>query len=118
MRGFSFPVLSDVGGKEIREDPDFIRVLRHRFRQLLNGFLRVVAGQGLFDLRHDFVEFGKGIRWIYAYPAFRNGEFYAAAGAGIPRSRHKAAYHRKICRILEQTAEEISRSLSVRFAIA
>ena len=77
----------------------------------LTGRLNRVAEQGYFEC-------GKGFQWIYAYPIFRNGIFYAALGASIPRKRHNASYHRKICKVLKQAAEEISRSLSTQYTIA
>ncbi len=65
-----------------------------------------------------YFECGKGLQWIYAYPVFRNGIFYAALGASIHRSKHSSMYHRKICKVLKQTADEISRSLSPKYTIA
>ena len=65
-----------------------------------------------------FFECGKGLQWIYAFPVFRNGSFYAALGASIHRDKHNAAYHRKICKTLKQASQEISRSLSIQYTIA
>jgi len=67
---------------------------------------------------HGSFECGKNIQWIYAFPVFRNGSFYAALGASIHRGKHNAAYHRKICKILKSAAQEISRSLSIQYTIA
>lgn len=80
-------------------------------RKKLLGNLAAVSGQGYFEC-------GKGLQWIYAYPVFRNGTFYAALGASIHRSKHNSVYHRKICKVLKKAAEEISRSLSPQYTIA
>ncbi len=73
--------------------------------------LHEISEQGFFDC-------GKGLQWIYAFPVFRNGSFYAALGASIHRDKHNAGYHRKICKTLKQAAQEISRSLSIQYTIA
>ena len=73
--------------------------------------LQKIVEQGVFEC-------GKASQWIYAFPVFRNGSFYAALGASIHRDKHNAAYHRKICKTLKQASQEISRSLSIQYTIA
>ena len=83
----------------------------YRFKKNLIEQLEKISERGYFD-------FGKDIQWIYSYPVFRNGTFYAALGASIHRSKHTPAYHRNVCKVLKQAADEISRSLSPRYTIA
>ena len=83
----------------------------YRFKKNLIAQLEKISERGYFECE-------KGIQWIYAYPIFRNGKFYAALGASIHCSNHNSVYHRKICKVLKQAADEISRSLSPQFTIA
>ena len=83
----------------------------YRVKKNLIGQLAKISERGYFEC-------GKGFQWIYAYPVFRNGAFYAALGASIHRSKHNQVYHRKICKVLKQAADEISRSLSPQYTIA
>lgn len=92
-----------------KADAEFLP--EYQVKKNLIGKLEKISEQGFFEC-------GKGIQWIYAYPIFRNGTFYAALGASIHRSKHNAVYHRKICKVLKQAADEISRSLSPQYTIA
>ena len=76
----------------------------------LNGKLDQIRKEG-------FLVCEKELQWIYAYPILRNGVFFAALGASIAKEQYTAAYHKKICKILQAAAEEISRKLTPKYTI-
>lgn len=81
-----------------------------RSEKTLSGKLAAVARDGFFAC-------AKENQWIYAFPVFRDGSFYAALGASIPWERHTPAVHRTMCRVLKQAAKTISRELSAQYTI-
>ena len=76
----------------------------------LSRKLQAIVEQGMFECE-------KGVQWIYAFPIYRDGKFCAALGSSIPREQHTPAVHRMMCRVLKQTAQEISRGLTPRYTI-
>ena len=76
----------------------------------LNRNLDKVLNSGFVVCRKDF-------QWIYAFPVFRDGVFFAALGASITTEQYTAAYHKKVCRLLKSAAEEISRKLTPKYTI-
>ena len=54
---------------------------------------------------------------VYAYPIMRNGECIAALGACTLTSEWTPAYHKKVCRTLQDAVNEISRKLTPKYII-
>lgn len=76
----------------------------------LNGKLDEIRESGFLICKKEY-------QWIYAYPVLRDGVFFAALGASITGEQYTAAYHKKVCKNLKTSAEEISRKLTPKYTI-
>lgn len=68
-------------------------------------------------VKQGFVFSKKQYQWVYAYPISRNGAVFAALGASIGVEQHSVSAHERICRVLQDSAAEISRKLTPKYTI-